>query len=496
MSKRDKRAADRRPMQPSTDSHASRARIESLIAAGKAREALDRAKQLFKETRSAEAEALVLAAYEARIGAMLAKGLYDDAEALAALVGQRFPAHRDRIVPLVKQRKSIAGGDLRTLLAELASAAPPRRREIEAILWRELRDPRQLADAEALPAGDPLRCAAKAVSDLFDAVTSGPLAPGALAALDGISRHSPLAPWKLLIRALDACYRRADGAVRAHVDAIPPDSAPARLVPVLLHLVGTPEPLARPSPAVGALGRAVGGGRPVLRNHLRNTPLPASRTECYVTMVDSQEAWQVSVYQGDDPSALNNILVGRFLIEGLSAVPAGNEVLCRMDLDLDGILRVTATEKRTGLAKHITIEGATTAMTDAQVAEARRRMLQLFGDPEGLAPADLDEDEVDEGDLDAEIERAGGEEAGRAAVTAPESAPATGGGRERRVAISEARALLERGQRLRDRMSAEDREEAVNLQQAIEKAIDGGDWDRLRAATGDLADLLFYVEEG
>ena len=92
----------------------------------------------------------------------------------------------------------------------------------------------------------------------------------------------------------------------------------------------------------------------------------------------NQEAWQVCVYQGDDPNALNNILVGRFLIEGLSAVPAGNEVLCRMDLDLDGILRVTATEKRTGLAKHITIESATTAMTDAQVAEARRHVLNLL----------------------------------------------------------------------------------------------------------------------
>ena len=124
----------------------------------------------------------------------------------------------------------------------------------------------------------------------------------------------------------------------------------------------------------------------------RNTPLPVSRTDCYVTMFDNQEAWQVSVYQGDDPDALNDILVGHFLIEGLSPVPAGNEVLCRMDLDLDGILRVTAIEKRTGLAKHITIEGATTAMTDAQMAEARRRMQDLFGDPEDLAQADLDED--------------------------------------------------------------------------------------------------------
>jgi molecular chaperone DnaK len=68
-----------------------------------------------------------------------------------------------------------------------------------------------------------------------------------------------------------------------------------------------------------------------------------------MTMVDNQEACEVCVYQGEDPYALNNILVGRFMVEGLSKVPAGNEILCRMDLDLDGILRVTATEKRTGL---------------------------------------------------------------------------------------------------------------------------------------------------
>ena len=54
---------------------------------------------------------------------------------------------------------------------------------IEAILERELRDPRLLADDEALPEGDPLRRAARAVCELFDAVTSGPLVPGALAAL-------------------------------------------------------------------------------------------------------------------------------------------------------------------------------------------------------------------------------------------------------------------------------------------------------------------------
>ena len=225
----------------------------------------------------------------------------------------------------------------------------------------------------------------------------------------------------------------------------------------------------------------------------RNTPLPTSRTDTYCTMVDKQEAWQVSVYQGDDPNALNNILVGRFLIEGLSAVPAGNEVLCRMDLDLDGILRVTATEKRTGLAKHITIEGATTAMSDAQVAEARRRMLNLFGD--AGSPTDAEHDSDVGEDVDGDVV-ATPEEAGRARRADAAEPPTGGAHRERRVSISEARAVIERGQRLHERMSVEDREEAMTFQRAIEQAIGSGDWERLRAATTDLADLLFYVEEG
>ena len=105
---------------------------------------------------------------------------------------------------------------------------------------------------------------------------------------------------------------------------------------------------------------------------------------------------------------------------------------------------------------------------------------------------DLEEDDVD--DVDDAAEAVGIGEA-----TAPPVNRASGAHprrRERRVSISEARALLERGQRLHDRMSAEDREEAVTLRQTIEQAISGADWEQLRAATADLADLLFYVEEG
>src|ERR671923_1918616 len=203
----------------------------------------------------------------------------------------------------------------------------------------------------------------------------------------------------------------------------------------------------------------------------RNTPLPVSRTESYFTVVDNQEAWRVSIYQGDDPDALNNILVGQFLIEGLSRVPAGDESLCSMGLDLDGILRVTATEKRTGLAKNITIEGATTALSEDEIAQARRRTAELFGAEDG---DDLDADDVA---VEAEFTEEGDR-------------------RDHRVQISEARALLERSRRLLDKMTAEDREEAIALHEQIEDALKTAQWQPLHAAMTTLADLLFYVEEG
>jgi molecular chaperone DnaK len=206
----------------------------------------------------------------------------------------------------------------------------------------------------------------------------------------------------------------------------------------------------------------------------RNTPLPVSRTESYCTMVENQEAWQVSIYQGEDPNALNDILIGRFLAEGFSRVPAGNEILCRMDLNLDGILHVTVTEKRTGRVKQVSIEGATTAMSTAEVASARQRMHELFGEEE-------------EGD----VRVAEGEE-----VLLPSMEPTGEEQRSHRVQVSEARALLERSRRLLEKMNPEDREEAISLHEQINEALREAEWDQLRETTANLADLLFYVEEG
>ena len=237
-------------------------RIESLIASGKSRDAVEAAKQYLKHTPGPEAEALAVKAYAARIEALQASGLHREAQAIGALVRERFPTHQSQVAVLMRQSE-VAAGNFDTLLAELVTADASRQRELEVILARGLSDPAVLAESPVLPADHPLKRMARAVSNALTAVTTGPLPAGALATLDDIPRQSLLAPWKLLIRALDAFYRHADAAVLANLSGIPPDSGPARLVPVLRRLVGENGLPAEHSPAVTTLIEHVSGHRTV-----------------------------------------------------------------------------------------------------------------------------------------------------------------------------------------------------------------------------------------
>ena len=91
-----------------------------------------------------------------------------------------------------------------------------------------------------------------------------------------------------------------------------------------------------------------------------------------------------------------NVLVGDFHVEGLATTDEPNEVMCRMSLDIDGILHVAAIEKRTGKSKHITIADALQAKSDEEIAAARKRIAELYAMRE---PAFEEEEEVDEGEV-------------------------------------------------------------------------------------------------
>src|SRR2546423_7899385 len=90
-------------------------RIESLIARGKSRDAVEAAKQCLKSTPGPDAEALAVKAYTARIEALQASGLHREAQALGALVSERFPAYQVAFaVPMLQS--AVAAGNFETLL--------------------------------------------------------------------------------------------------------------------------------------------------------------------------------------------------------------------------------------------------------------------------------------------------------------------------------------------------------------------------------------------
>src|SRR5215469_10537333 len=115
----------------------------------------------------------------------------------------------------------------------------------------------------------------------------------------------------------------------------------------------------------------------------RNTPLPASRSELFYTFHDHQTEVEIDVYQGEHDDVRHNHRVGRFMVQGLSRVPSGNPIVVQLDLNLDGILKVSARERATGLQKQVVIENALARYEREERDQARERLALLWSPEEG-----------------------------------------------------------------------------------------------------------------
>ncbi len=93
----------------------------------------------------------------------------------------------------------------------------------------------------------------------------------------------------------------------------------------------------------------------------RNTPVPAKKTEIYTTADNNQPGVEIVVLQGERPLANDNKSLGRFKLEGIPPMRAGQpQIEVTFDIDANGILHVTAKEKSTGKEASIRIENTTT----------------------------------------------------------------------------------------------------------------------------------------
>jgi molecular chaperone DnaK len=193
----------------------------------------------------------------------------------------------------------------------------------------------------------------------------------------------------------------------------------------------------------------------------RNTPLPASKSEVVYTMVDNQPSTRVEVFQGESDEREQNIFIGEFMAEGFSKAPQGNPIIIHFDLDLNGMIKVTATEKITGLAKTVTLD--TRGGHKLNIEEARRNMDALIG------PLEDQEENAEGADADS---------AGQEGL------------------LSSAKDLRKRAEALLQKnISLEDAAEIRELISQSALAIAGADWSLLADKNEALSDVLFYLED-
>ncbi len=201
----------------------------------------------------------------------------------------------------------------------------------------------------------------------------------------------------------------------------------------------------------------------------RNTPLPAGRTEIYSTVDDNQDAADIRIFQGENPDTRYNTLVGEFKVEGLAEVPAGNQILVRLDLDLSGILKVTATERATGLAKHVVIDNAMERFRKRQRSDALDRLEAVMGTGEpggalGLpAPEDGEADEA----IDPELGSA----------------------------LDAAEAMMAKAERVLPSANAEDADELRAMLDDLQSAVQARSPENIRSVLREVEDLVFYLED-
>jgi molecular chaperone DnaK len=190
----------------------------------------------------------------------------------------------------------------------------------------------------------------------------------------------------------------------------------------------------------------------------RNTPLPVSKSEIFATYHDNQTEVDVTVYEGEDPIPANNTLIGQFRVEGLRKVGQGNPIVINCHLDLNGMLKVTAIEKETGLNKTVTLD-TRGAKSTLDLEQARTNIQSLLGEtgapeeePHGRPPDD------------------------QSLRTAKDL-------RKR------ADALLQKG------VSEDDAKEIRDLLRRSAEAVKEHDPEALSALNDSLSDIIFYLED-
>jgi molecular chaperone DnaK len=203
----------------------------------------------------------------------------------------------------------------------------------------------------------------------------------------------------------------------------------------------------------------------------RNTTIPTTKSEVYSALTPQQTAIELKIYQGEEPVASQNRLLGTFMFSGLRPEAPGQppRISVSFDFDSNGILHVSAVDRGSGKTAGIQVHAAHAQLSAAELADARLNLEAL------------EEDLV--GDLEEVLE-------GEWTEAQANGSRADGTGMAEHA---EANALLARARRILEQ-SPDDQ----SLREAIEtlsSRLRSGDDAGIEAAQEALLDLIYDREE-
>ncbi len=187
----------------------------------------------------------------------------------------------------------------------------------------------------------------------------------------------------------------------------------------------------------------------------RNTTIPTQKGEIYSTAADSQTEVEIHVLQGERPMSGDNRSLGRFRLTGIPPAPRGiPKIEVTFNIDVNGILNVSAKDTATGNKQEITISGA----SNLERGEVERMVDQAE------QHAEEDRQRRDEADTRNQAEQ---------------------------LMYAAERSLKDLG----DKVPESDREAAQQAIEEVRKALESKDIDRVRNASEQLQQAFSRVSE-